>query len=55
MRAQKSKMGTMDQKWNLISYSEPEIYARLKNKKKTLLGNWSLAVCVFPGLIIPIE
>lgn len=34
MRAQKSKMGTMDQKWNLISYSEPEIYARLKNKKK---------------------
>lgn len=29
--------------------------ARLKNKKKTLLGNWSLAVCVFPGLIIPIE
>ena len=34
IRAQKSKMGRMDQKWNLINYSEPEIYARLKKKKK---------------------
>ena len=33
IRAQKSKMGRMDQKWNLINYSEPEIYARLKKKK----------------------
>lgn len=35
IRAQKSKMGRMDQKWNLINYSEPEIYARRKKKKKS--------------------
>ena len=32
MRAQKSKMGSMNQKWNLINYSQPEINARLKKK-----------------------
>lgn len=38
IRAQKSKMGRMDQKWNLINYSEPEIYARLKKKKVKLFS-----------------
>ena len=53
MRAQKSKMGTMDQKWNIISYSEPEIYARLKKKKKVKLFSYKISknLPVYIGLL----